>query len=181
MMEFSRGNWRSNHDDLSTLRRGYNFYYNDNITRKEAYVMKLFIKKASNIIRFNDTFPYTSNRIFYHVIVSDERGREFSTRRRLGTPVPEWNEEIEICFYSYPINKTLTLMVIRENCYDDPGTSTGEVVVGRASIPVPVVLKHRKDKVIELVKLVGVEKRVEALISCQTLLITVRREDITTV
>ncbi|PHT38169.1 hypothetical protein CQW23_21742 [Capsicum baccatum] len=172
MMDLSRRNFYNN--TITSHRDHYNFNHdnNNNNNLEEVYVMKLFIKKASNIIRFNDTFPYSFERAIYRVIVSDEKGREFSTTRRMGTPTPEWNEHIEISFESEPINQELTLMVIRENCYDDPGTSTGEKVVGRAIIPVPELnVRPKKDSVVELVKLVGVdEKRVEADISFLTLL-----------
>ncbi|KAK4348648.1 hypothetical protein RND71_031404 [Anisodus tanguticus] len=164
-MELSR-------DGRTTFRRRYNYYYDDNNDDwEEVYVMKLFIKKVSNIILLNDTSPYSSEGI-YRVTVSDENGREFSTSRQIGTPEPEWNEDIEICFSSCPIGQNLTLMVVRENCYVDPGTSTGEVVVGRATIPVPLKVRRKKERIIELVKLVGVEKKLEAQISFQTLLRT---------
>ncbi|KAK4343599.1 hypothetical protein RND71_036693 [Anisodus tanguticus] len=172
-MEYSRRSFYPprayDHDGRTNFRRRYNNYYDDNNNWEEMYVMKLFIKKASNINRLNDTFPYFSKGI-YRVIVSDESGREFSTRGRIGMPEPVWNEDIEILFSSCPIGQNLTLMVVREHCYDNPGTSTGEVVVGRATIPVPVKVHRKKDRVIELVKLVGVEKKVEADISFQTLL-----------
>lgn len=183
-MDFSPGNLygpkRSNHDDITTLPKEYNFYDSDDDNgdnSKEVFVMKIFIIGVSNIIRFNDSFPYSLDRIKYRVIVSDENGREFSTRKRIGMPTPEWNEEIDIYFNSYPIDQYLKLMVVRENCYNnDPGTSTGEVVVGRAKIKIPVLLNTKKDSVVELVKLVGVEKKLDALISFQTLL---TKEDIT--
>ncbi|KAK4719060.1 hypothetical protein R3W88_017398 [Solanum pinnatisectum] len=116
-----------------------NFYYNNN-NWEEVYVMKLLIKKAWSIILVNDTFPYSTN--IYRVIVNDESGREFKTSRGIGTPAPE-----------------LKLMVVRENCYNDPGTSTGEKVVGRATIIVPDV-QCKREEVVELVKLDGVKNRI---------------------
>ncbi|KAG5601834.1 hypothetical protein H5410_033204 [Solanum commersonii] len=121
--------------------------------------MKLLIKKAWSIILVNDTFPYSTN--IYRVIVNDESGREFKTSRGIGTPAPVWNEELK-------------LMVVRENCYNDPGTSTGEKVVGRATILVPDV-QCKKEGVVELVKLDGVENRVKGFISYQILLTKERR------
>lgn len=179
-------------DDTTTLRRKYsnNFYYYDNNNNwEEEYVMKLFIRKTSNIYLHNSTFPYYSDGIYgtYRVIVSDESGSEFTTTRRRGTPVPAWNEVLEISFSNLPIGQKLKLMVVRQSYYknprtgevkiyyDDPGTSTGEVVVGRATILVPRIVQREEDQDIELVKLVGLEMRVAAIISLKTLLIKVRR------
>ncbi|OIT06306.1 hypothetical protein A4A49_55027 [Nicotiana attenuata] len=179
-------------DDTTTSRRKYsnNFYYFDNNNNwEEEYVMKLLIRKTSNIYLHNNTFPYYSDGIYgtYRVIVSDERGREFTTSRRRGTPVPAWNEVLEISFSNLPIGQKLKLMVVRQNYYknpttgedeiyyDDPGTSTGEVVVGRATISVPRIVQREEDQEIELVKLVGLDIRVAAIISLKTLLTKVRR------
>lgn len=135
---------------------------------KEVYVMKVLIERAANIIPFNDSFPYSLDRIKYGVIISDESGREFSTRYTTGMPTPEWNEEIAILFNNYPINQNLKLMVIRKNCYKDPGPSTGEAVVGRATIPIPLRLNTTQINLLELVTLVGLEKRVDAVVRLQT-------------
>ncbi|KAK6787333.1 hypothetical protein RDI58_015858 [Solanum bulbocastanum] len=164
-MDFSLRNFTRSRRSMN------NFYYNNN-NWEEVYVMKILIEKAWSIILANDTFPYSTN--IYRVIVNDESGREFKTSRGIGTPAPVWNEVIEICFKKYPVNEELKLMVVRENCYNDPGTSTGEKVVGRATIIVPDV-QCKREGVIELVKLDGVENRVKGFISYQILLTKVRR------
>lgn len=155
--------------DFSRLTEKY--VYNNKC--REVYVMKLLIESASNIHLSNETFPDLFDRsLFYRVIVSDESGREFSTRSRTGNPTPKWNEQIEIHFDSYPIGQNLKLMIVCENCNNDPGTSTGQVVKGRATIPIPMNLDKVKVRKVDLVKLVGVEKKVNATISFKTLLTT---------
>ncbi|KAK4731946.1 hypothetical protein R3W88_024934 [Solanum pinnatisectum] len=136
---------------LMDFSRGKEKYVYNNKCR-EVYVMKLLIESASNIILLNETFPDSfDSRLFYRVIVSDESGREFSTLRRKGKPTPKWNEEIEIHF-----NRT----------------STGEVVKGRATIPIPINLGKVKVRKVDLVKLVDLENKVDATISFKTLLTT---------
>ncbi|KAH0639912.1 hypothetical protein KY285_036498 [Solanum tuberosum] len=152
--------------------RGKEKYVYNNKCR-EVYVMKLLIESASNIILLNETFPDSfDRRLLYRVIVSDESGRVFSTQRRKGKPTPKWNEEIEIHFNSYPIGQNLKLMIVCENCYNDPGTSTGQILKGRATIPIPINLGKVKVRKVDLVKLIGVEKKVNATISFKTLLTT---------
>ncbi|KAG5586872.1 hypothetical protein H5410_047306 [Solanum commersonii] len=106
-------------------------------------------------LHINDNKNSGKNEGIYLVIVSDESGREFSTKRIVGRPEPTWNEVIKIHFSSYPIGQTLKLKVVHENYYNDPGTSTG---------------------VVELVKLVGLEKRVEDLLSFEIFLTTIKIE-----
>ncbi|KAK4731820.1 hypothetical protein R3W88_024808 [Solanum pinnatisectum] len=164
-------------DDLTTFRGKSHINDNENSGEKE-YMINLLIREVSNVILvLEGTFPYFSRGI-YRVIVSDESGREFSTRRIVGRPAPTWNEVIQIRFNSYPIGQKLKLKVVHENCYSDPGTSTGEVVVGRAIIPVDEKLEKCFGKVgvVELVKLVGLEKRVEALLSFEIFLTTIKIE-----
>ncbi|KAH0738371.1 hypothetical protein KY290_037076 [Solanum tuberosum] len=162
-------------DDLTTFRGKSHINDNKNSGENE-YMINLLIKKASNLNSvLEGTFPYFSRGI-YRVIVSDESGREFSTRRIVGRPEPTWNEVIQIHFSSYPIGQKLKLKVVHENYYNDPGTSTGEVVVGRGIIPVHEKLEFFFGKVgvVELVKLVGLEKRVEDLLSFEIFLTTIK-------
>ncbi|KAH0633528.1 hypothetical protein KY284_036314 [Solanum tuberosum] len=164
-------------DDLTTFRGKSHINDNKNSGEKE-YMINLLIKEASNVISvLEGTFPDFSKGI-YRVIVSDESGREFSTMRIIGRPAPTWNEVIQIHFSSYPIGQKLKLKVVHENCYSDPGTSTAEVVVGRAIIHVHEKLEKcfGKAGVVELVKLVGLEKRVEALLSFGIVLTTIKIE-----
>lgn len=135
--------------------------------------MKLLIEKAWSITLVNDTFPHPRN--IYRVIVNDESGREFKTNIGVGKPAPVWNEVIEICFKKSPVKEKLKLMVVRENCYNDPGTSTGEKVVGRATILVPDDVQCKKDGVIEFVKFDGIENKVKGFISYRILLTKERR------
>ncbi|KAK4731710.1 hypothetical protein R3W88_024698 [Solanum pinnatisectum] len=162
-------------DDLTTFRGKSHINDNKNSGENE-YMINLLIKKASNVISvLEGTFPYFSREI-YRVIVSDESGREFSTRRIVGRPEPTRNEFIHIRFSIYPIGQKLKLKVVHKNCYTDPGTSTSEVVVGRAIIPVHEKLEKCFGKVgvVELVKLVGLEKRVEGLLSFEIFLTTIK-------
>ncbi|KAH0633482.1 hypothetical protein KY284_036268 [Solanum tuberosum] len=162
-------------DDLTTF-RGKSHINDTKNSGENEYMINLLIKKASNVISVLEA-PIFSKGI-YRVIVSDESWREFSTRRIVGRPEPTWNEFIQICFSSYPIGQKLKLKVVHENCYSDPGTSIGEVVVGRAIIPVHEKLEKYFGKVgvVELVKLVGLEKRVEALLSFEIFLTTMKIE-----
>uniref|UniRef100_A0A3Q7IZB8 C2 domain-containing protein n=1 Tax=Solanum lycopersicum TaxID=4081 RepID=A0A3Q7IZB8_SOLLC len=164
-------------DDLRTFRGKSHINDNKNSGENE-YMINLFIRRASNVLPILEgTFPCFSRGI-YRVIVSDESGREFSTRRIVGRPEPTWNELIQIHISSYPISQKLKLKVVHENCYRDPGTSTGEAVVGRAIIHVHEKLEKCFEKVgfVELVKLVGLEKRVEAVLSFEIFLTTIMIE-----
>ncbi|CAK7330603.1 unnamed protein product [Dovyalis caffra] len=76
------------------------------------------------------------NRI-YKVLSWVEPGNKYTTPEVGGSLDPEWWQQIRIPFKNPWDCRSLYLEVIRTHSKSDPGTSTGEVLVGRLKIPLP--------------------------------------------
>lgn len=112
---------------------------NDN----RPFVLNLKIFHADGIDKTN-LYPSVVNRD-YRMIVWVRPGEEKYTKTVKGLLDPVWEEE-KIIFlgddsYEYPF---LNVEVLRFNFVNDPGTSSGTVVVGRAMIPLPEKLNQKK-------------------------------------
>ncbi|KAK7320620.1 hypothetical protein VNO77_30260 [Canavalia gladiata] len=88
--------------------------------------------------------PSVMSRI-YCVVLWVRPSKEFYTNAVLGLLDPVWNKEGTIYLENYPGEYAfLNLEVVRLNSVNDPVTSNGIVVVGRARIPLPKKINSTK-------------------------------------
>lgn len=81
---------------------------------------------------------------FYQVVVWVGSGEEFATREVRGNVhALRWGAKARIPLGRFLDPEELSVEVVRLNSWSDPGTSEGEVVVGRVRIPIPVVEKKK--------------------------------------
>ncbi|KAE9610628.1 hypothetical protein Lal_00029810 [Lupinus albus] len=88
--------------------------------------------------------PYSFNRE-YRLAVWVDPNDEFSTIPVEGLLNPVWNSSGVILLKKFPRHHIfLNVEVLRVNSMNDPGTSSGVVIVGRVKIPLPKVLSGEK-------------------------------------
>lgn len=121
-------------------------------------ILILSIMQAEGV---DDPFlnPFTLNRI-YKVISWVEIENQCVTQEVYGLPNPIWN--IQFCLrLKNPMNcKFLYLEVIRSRSISDPGTSTGDVLMGRVKLALPK-LSTKQVGLFKLVKPDGPGHKVE--------------------
>ncbi|CAL0324447.1 unnamed protein product [Lupinus luteus] len=131
------------------------------IPRRNIYLgLHLEILYAEDIDN-PDIHPYVLNRE-YRLVVWVYPNEEFSTIPVEGLLNPVWNASGFILLKKFPeYHNFLNVEVLRVNSMNDPGTSSGVVIVGKAKIPLPRVLYGEKTGRFELVREMGEGFKVE--------------------
>ncbi|CAL0324445.1 unnamed protein product [Lupinus luteus] len=105
--------------------------------------------------------PYVLNRE-YRLAVWVDPNEEFSTIPVEGILNPVWNASGVILLKKFLEYHTfLNVEVLRVNSMNDPGTSSGVVIVGKVKIPLPTVLYGEKVGRFGLVREMGEGFKVE--------------------
>ncbi|OIW08496.1 hypothetical protein TanjilG_03172 [Lupinus angustifolius] len=125
------------------------------ISRRNVYLgLHLEILYAEDIDN-PSIYPNVFNRE-YRLVVWVDPNQEFSTIPVEGLWNPVWNASGVILLKKFPEYHTfLNVEVLRVNSVNDPGTSSGVVIVGKVKIPLPRVLYGEKIGRFELVREMG--------------------------
>lgn len=106
------------------------------VCQPRYFVLFVYIKKAYNVDALAGVFKTLSE--FYRVDVVESRYlRQFHTPSATGKPEPSWHCCTKITFDEFPSDEFLFFEVMKLRSGDDPGPSSGNVVVGRTKVPIP--------------------------------------------
>lgn len=142
---------------------------------EENYDIALFVFiDGAEGLDYPSMYPNVSKRI-YNVVFWVQPEQVYCTQLARGL-VPIWKHE-----KLFPLGKPgefrgfLNLEVVRHFSKSDPGTSNGQVVVGRAQIPLPWNLYKKKSGRYGLVRLDGSVLKAEGRVSLSMQLKKIRR------
>lgn len=138
------------------------------------YILHIRIKYATNVDQLIGAFMPSTKPVYYQVVVSkvtatgdgqdDVEAKQCATEAVRGEPEPFWDCYVRMGFDEFPAGESFLLEVLSCGSNQDPGTSSGVAVVGRAQIMVPTKEKYLGTRRHGLVKLTGSEKKVEGFI-----------------
>ncbi|XP_045805050.1 uncharacterized protein LOC123898199 [Trifolium pratense] len=112
------------------------------ITQDFKIGLHVIIHRAEGLDQFADD-PSVKNRD-YNVVYWIKPDEEIHTKVVEGFVTPEWNQANDFMLENLDDDSFLNVEVQRFNSLDDPGTSSGNVVVGRVKIPLPTVFNRRE-------------------------------------
>ncbi|XP_042486907.1 uncharacterized protein LOC122067126 isoform X2 [Macadamia integrifolia] len=124
-----------------------------NLTINEAKIINNTTTTSSSSVAAYNWIPYQ----IYYVVAWISPENIIETPLKVAAPNPSWDLSYDI-LVDEPISiASLKLEVVRVGFQGEIGTSTGQVVVGRAQIPLSKTLKKRVRGFIDLVKFDGTE------------------------
>ncbi|KZV34966.1 hypothetical protein F511_25507 [Dorcoceras hygrometricum] len=154
--------------------------YAENTAYRFGYVLELLVQRATNIDELTGAFLPTSRKMrgLYSVVLSNRTGSECRTRVTVGDLEPIWNQCFTMLLDEFTVSGFMDLELIDENHGEDPKTSQGRVVVGRARIRLPEDFGVAEARRAELVKEMGCGNKVVGYVFLKLRLSRIHARDI---